>query len=183
MASMATSATCPKSSWVWTSTTATSRRTRSSPRKKIMNELKDAPRGRRHLPRGRPRPRGRGDLLAPRRRRSARASKKKIQRVIFNEITKKAVLAAMENAGEIDEQKVDAQQARRIIDRLGGLRGSDHLWKKVCARPLGRPRPVGRAEDHLRARARDRGLRRRSSTGRSTRSSAPVRRRPSSRTC
>ena len=40
------------------------------------------------------------------------------KRVRFNEITKKAVLAAMEQAGEIDARLVDAQQARRIIDRL-----------------------------------------------------------------
>ena len=45
---------------------------------------------------------------------------KRFQRVRFNEITKKAVLAAMQNAGEIDSRLVDAQQARRIIDRLVG---------------------------------------------------------------
>ncbi len=53
------------------------------------------------------------------------------RRVRFNEITKKAVLAAMENAGEIDARRVDAQQARRIIDRLVGYEVSDLLWKKV----------------------------------------------------
>ena len=53
------------------------------------------------------------------------------RRVRFNEITKKAVLAAMENAGEIDSKRVDAQQARRIIDRLVGYEVSDLLWKKV----------------------------------------------------
>ncbi|HEY6066665.1 MAG TPA: toprim domain-containing protein, partial [Thermoanaerobaculia bacterium] len=42
------------------------------------------------------------------------------KRVRFNEITKKAVLQAMDDAGEIDARKVDAQQARRIIDRLVG---------------------------------------------------------------
>ncbi len=55
----------------------------------------------------------------------------KFRRVRFNEITKKAVLAAMENAGEIDARRVDAQQARRIIDRLVGYEVSDLLWKKV----------------------------------------------------
>ena len=55
----------------------------------------------------------------------------KFRRVRFNEITKKAVLAAMEDAGEIDARRVDAQQARRIIDRLVGYEVSDLLWKKV----------------------------------------------------
>ena len=53
------------------------------------------------------------------------------KRVRFNEITKKAVLKAMDDAGEIDTRKVDAQQARRIIDRLVGYEVSDLLWKKI----------------------------------------------------
>src|SRR6266567_4225931 len=53
------------------------------------------------------------------------------KRVRFNEITKKAVLAAMKQAGEIDARLVDAQQARRIIDRLVGYEVSDLLWKKI----------------------------------------------------
>ena len=56
---------------------------------------------------------------------------KRFQRVRFNEITKKAVLAAIQNAGEIDSRLVDAQQARRIIDRLVGYEVSDLLWKKI----------------------------------------------------
>ncbi len=53
------------------------------------------------------------------------------KRVRFNEITKKAVLRSMEDAGEIDARLVDAQQARRIIDRLVGYEVSDLLWKKI----------------------------------------------------
>jgi DNA topoisomerase-1 len=53
------------------------------------------------------------------------------RRVRFNEITKGAVLAAMKEAGEIDTRLVDAQQARRIIDRLVGYEVSDLLWKKI----------------------------------------------------
>jgi DNA topoisomerase-1 len=53
------------------------------------------------------------------------------KRVRFNEITKKAVLAAIEEAGKIDRRLVDAQQARRIIDRLVGYEVSDLLWKKI----------------------------------------------------
>jgi DNA topoisomerase I len=56
---------------------------------------------------------------------------KKIYRVKFNEITKSAVLEAMKNPGEIDIQKVDAQQARRILDRLVGYELSPLLWRKV----------------------------------------------------
>jgi DNA topoisomerase-1 len=59
------------------------------------------------------------------------AKGKPFRRVRFNEITKKAVLAAMEDAGEIDGRLVDAQQARRIIDRLVGYEVSDLLWKKI----------------------------------------------------
>jgi DNA topoisomerase-1 len=59
------------------------------------------------------------------------AGKTVFKRVRFNEITKKAVLAAMEQAGEIDSRRVDAQQARRIIDRLVGYEVSDLLWKKI----------------------------------------------------
>src|SRR4029453_10817875 len=58
-------------------------------------------------------------------------TKTPFRRVRFNEITKKAVLAAMEAAGEIDARRVDAQQARRIIDRLVGYEVSDLLWKKI----------------------------------------------------
>ena len=59
------------------------------------------------------------------------AGKTRFRRVRFNEITKKAVLAAMEDAGEIDGRLVDAQQSRRIIDRLVGYEVSDLLWKKI----------------------------------------------------
>ena len=54
-----------------------------------------------------------------------------IQRVLFNEITKEAVLKAFEHPTEIDRNKVDAQQARRILDRLVGYKISPLLWKKV----------------------------------------------------
>jgi DNA topoisomerase I len=58
-------------------------------------------------------------------------SKKKIQRLMFNEITKKAILEAIEKPGEIDMRMVDAQQARRVLDRLVGYKISPILWDKV----------------------------------------------------
>jgi DNA topoisomerase-1 len=60
-----------------------------------------------------------------------KGAKKKIYRVMFNEITKRAILHAMENPGVIDQNKVDAQQARRILDRLVGYKISPLLWDKV----------------------------------------------------
>jgi len=58
-------------------------------------------------------------------------SKKKYRRVVFNEITKKAVQQAFENPVDVDPKKVDAQQARRILDRLVGYKVSPILWDKV----------------------------------------------------
>ncbi|MDD5544122.1 MAG: type I DNA topoisomerase [Acidobacteriia bacterium] len=55
----------------------------------------------------------------------------RIQRVLFNEITKKAILEAFQHAGEIDQHLVDAQQARRVLDRLVGYQVSPLLWDKV----------------------------------------------------
>jgi len=54
-----------------------------------------------------------------------------MRRVTFNEITKRAVLAALEHPGEIDLRKVDAYQARRVLDRMMGFRLSPLLWEKV----------------------------------------------------
>ena len=59
------------------------------------------------------------------------SKKKKFYRVIFNEITRDAVRAAFEHPGEIDEHLVEAQQARRILDRLVGYQVSPLLWDKV----------------------------------------------------
>ena len=56
---------------------------------------------------------------------------KKIQRVLFHEITKNSIREAFENPGEINTKLVDAQQARRILDRLVGYQISPLLWDKV----------------------------------------------------
>ena len=57
--------------------------------------------------------------------------KKKIRRVTFNEITKKAVQEAFNHARDIDKNLVDAQQTRRVLDRLVGYQISPLLWDKV----------------------------------------------------
>jgi DNA topoisomerase-1 len=54
-----------------------------------------------------------------------------VRRVLFHEITKDAIQRAIANAGEIDEKKVEAQQARRVLDRLVGYKASPLLWKTV----------------------------------------------------
>ena len=60
-----------------------------------------------------------------------KAEHKKIFRVLFNEITPKAIKAAFEKPGQIDMHLVDAQQARRVLDRLVGYKISPLLWDKV----------------------------------------------------
>jgi len=60
-----------------------------------------------------------------------RENKKKIRRLMFNEITKRGVLAALEHPTQIDKKVVDAQQARRVLDRLVGYKISPLLWDKV----------------------------------------------------
>jgi DNA topoisomerase-1 len=54
-----------------------------------------------------------------------------VRRVLFHEITKDAVQRAILNAGKIDSKKVEAQQARRVLDRLVGYKASPVLWKTV----------------------------------------------------
>lgn len=54
-----------------------------------------------------------------------------VRRVLFHEITKDAVQRAILDAGEIDSRKVEAQQARRVLDRLVGYKASPVLWRTV----------------------------------------------------
>ncbi|MHB8989974.1 MAG: type I DNA topoisomerase, partial [Desulfobulbia bacterium] len=59
------------------------------------------------------------------------ATHKPIHRVLFHELTKKAILAAIDQASEVNQQRFEAQQTRRILDRLVGYQISPLLWDKV----------------------------------------------------
>ena len=62
---------------------------------------------------------------------AAKIDAKKVRRVVFHEITDGAVREAFDNPRDLDHHLVDAQQARRVIDRLVGYELSPVLWKKV----------------------------------------------------
>ncbi len=75
-----------------------------------------------------------GEAIAWHVREAAEMDPARTRRVVFNEITKPAVKAAFEHPRDIDMDRVDAQQARRVLDRLVGYKLSPLLWRKVRGR-------------------------------------------------
>ncbi len=71
------------------------------------------------------------EQIRPKRARKNADGGPPIRRVLFHEITRDAVQRAIEQAGEIDDKKVEAQQARRVLDRLVGYKASPVLWRTV----------------------------------------------------
>jgi DNA topoisomerase-1 len=61
------------------------------------------------------------------------AKNSNVKRIVFNEITARAIRKAVDEAGPLDIDKVNAQQARRVLDRLVGYKISPMLWRKVKA--------------------------------------------------
>jgi DNA topoisomerase-1 len=97
---------------------------------KVVKELKDSVQGAREIYLATD-PDREGEAIAWHLVHATDAVDKPLRRVVFNEITPEAVRAAMEHPREIDMDLVDAQQARRILDRLVGYGVSPLLWKKV----------------------------------------------------
>jgi DNA topoisomerase-1 len=72
-----------------------------------------------------------GEAIAWHLQEALKLDKSKTKRIVFHEITKNAIQNAIKNPRTIDDNLVDAQQARRILDRLVGFEVSPILWKKV----------------------------------------------------
>jgi DNA topoisomerase I len=70
-----------------------------------------------------------GEAIAWHIREYIRPVQKNVKRIIFNEITKRAIQSAITQPSEVDMKKVDAQQARRILDRIVGYKISPILWQ------------------------------------------------------
>jgi DNA topoisomerase-1 len=100
---------------------------------KLVNELKQAAQGASAIYLATD-PDREGEAIAWHLAEVARTDKQNYYRVVFREITEEAVKSAFQNPRDIDMQLVDAQQARRILDRLVGYNISPLLWKKVRKR-------------------------------------------------
>ncbi len=73
-----------------------------------------------------------GEAIAWHLREAIGGDDSRYRRVVFNEITKKAITAAFEQPSELDQSRVDAQQTRRFLDRVVGFMVSPLLWAKVA---------------------------------------------------
>ena len=99
-------------------------------RKKVIKELRDAAKGVDHIYVATD-PDREGEAIGWHLAKELGTKKRTVSRLMFNEITRSAVLAALDQSGEIDQRMVDAQQARRVLDRLVGYKLSPLLWDKV----------------------------------------------------
>lgn len=99
-------------------------------KKKVLDDIKAAAKKADRVYLG-PDPDREGEAIAWHIAEELNGKKGKVQRVLFHEITERAVKQAIENAGTINQEKVDAQQARRILDRIVGYTISPLLWEKV----------------------------------------------------
>jgi len=97
---------------------------------KIIRELKKASKDVKNIYLG-PDPDREGEAIAWHIAEEIGNGDKNVYRVLFNEITKKAVLDAIRHPGKLQQSKYEAQQARRILDRLVGYQVSPILWEKV----------------------------------------------------
>src|SRR5260221_11415640 len=99
-------------------------------RKKVIKELKDAAKGAWDIYVATD-PDREGEAIGWHIAQELAGKNRKFHRLSFNEITKKAVQEAFKHPREIDENMVDAQRARRVLDRLVGYKISPLLWEKV----------------------------------------------------
>ena len=99
-------------------------------RKKVVKTLKDAAKNVEHIYIATD-PDREGEAIGWHLANELATKKRKVSRLMFNEITRTAVVSALEQAREIDQRMVDAQQARRVLDRLVGYKLSPLLWDKV----------------------------------------------------
>ncbi|MDI6764932.1 MAG: type I DNA topoisomerase [Thermodesulfobacteriota bacterium] len=99
-------------------------------KKKVLGELKKASEKVKNIYLG-PDPDREGEAIAWHIAEEIDGKDKNIYRVLFNEITKNAVLDALKKPGKLQQSKFEAQQARRILDRLVGYQVSPILWEKV----------------------------------------------------
>ena len=72
-----------------------------------------------------------GEAIAWHLAQEIKSSNGNIKRILFNEITKRGITEALQHPGDLDQNKFESQQARRILDRLVGYEISPILWKKV----------------------------------------------------
>src|SRR5690349_3409300 len=99
-------------------------------RKKVIKELKDAAKDATDIYVATD-PDREGEAIGWHLTQELKGKKRKIHRLTFNEITKKAVQDALKHPRQIDEKMVAAQRARRVLDRLVGYKISPLLWDKV----------------------------------------------------